>query len=293
MAKTVVITGASSGFGKGVAQALAAQGHNLILAARREDLINELADEIKSAIAIPTDVARSEDIQHVYERAIAEFGHIDVWINNAGVGATGPFQDIPLEDQIRVVETNLIGVLNGSHVAIRHFLERNKGTLINIGSIAGKVAVPYFAIYGATKSAVQFLSSSIRQELEESGKDDIHVCLVNPWATATPYWEHSANYTGHELRMPMIDGPQDVIDTIVDLLENPKDEIDVSVQLKGAALGSHITPGLTEDAATKMVHAAIMKQAPEAVDTSGSLHEPMQSGRGVKADAGDAMKPND
>src|SRR5690606_8500101 len=178
MTRTIVITGASSGFGNGVAQVLAGQEYNLVLAARREDLIAEPAEEIKHSIAVPTDVASIDDMRHVHDRAIAEFGHIDVWINNAGVGAIGPFTEIPLEDQIRVVETNLIGVLNGSYLAMQHFREHRRGTLINIASIAGKVAVSYYGIYDATKSGVQFLSSSIRQELKQHGEDDdIHVCV--------------------------------------------------------------------------------------------------------------------
>lgn len=293
MVRTIVITGASSGFGKGVAKRLAAQEYNLVLAARREELITELAEETKRSIAVPTDVASVDDMQHVYDRAVAEFGHIDVWINNAGVGAVGPFQDIPLEDQIRVVETNLIGALTGSHIAIRHFLARGAGTLINISSIAGKVAVPYYAIYGAAKSAVTFLSASIRQELEQNGNDSINVCVVNPWASATPFWEHAANYTGHALQMPMVDEARDVVDAIVDLIDNPKDEVDVSVQMKASTLGSHIAPGLMEDAAARMIHASIMEQAPEAGNTSGALHKPMASGRGVDAEVDDAAKPGE
>jgi short-subunit dehydrogenase len=289
MQETIVITGASSGFGKGVARTLAARDCNLVLAARREDLIGELAEEIKRSIAVPTDVASIDDMRHVHDRAIAEFGHIDVWINNAGVGAIGPFTEIPLEDQIRVVETNLIGALNGSYLAMRHFRERGRGTLINIASIAGKVAVPYYGIYGATKSGVQFLSASIRQELKQTGEgDDIHVCVVNPWATATPFWEHSANYTGHALRMPFVDEAQHVVEAIVDLIANPKDEVNVSIPMKGASVGRHLAPGLTEDAAARAIHSSLMDQDSRAPRTSGSVHRPMRTGRGVHAEMRDA-----
>lgn len=281
MSKTIVITGASSGFGKGVAQELAAQSHNLVLAARREDLIVELAEEIKHSIAVPTDVANLEDMDHVFERAIAEFGHIDVWINNAGVGAIGPFDEIPLPDQVRVVETNLIGALNGSHIALRHFLERGEGILINVASIAGKIAMPYFGIYGATKSAILSLSASIRRELELRDQTKIHVCAVNPWAADTPFFEHSANYTGHSLRMPAIDDPRDVVNTIVGLVDDPQDEIDVSVQSRGSVVGSHLMPGLTELASAKMTHKYLMSDAPAARGTSGSVHQPMPTGTGI------------
>jgi short-subunit dehydrogenase len=282
MSRTIVITGASSGFGKGVARELAACGHNLVLAARREELITELADTLTKAIAVPTDVACIEDIEHVRNRALAAFGQIDVWINNAGVGAIGSFTDIPLYDQIGVVQTNFTGTVNGSWVAMQHFIERGEGTLINIASIAGKIAMPYYGVYGAAKSAVQFLSSSIRQELALNGHDGIHVCVVNPWATDTPFWQHAANYTGHELQMPMIDDPRDVINAIVDLIDNPKDEVNVSVQMKASALGRHLAPGLTENAAARLAHKYLMEDAPEGRNTSGSVHEPMTVGTGIE-----------
>jgi short-subunit dehydrogenase len=281
MTRTIVITGASSGFGKGVAQELAAQGHNLVLAARREELIGEMVREFRHAIAVPTDVANMEDIEHVRDRALVEFGQVDVWINNAGVGAIGAFVDIPLLDQVRVVETNLIGALGGSHVAMAHFLERGEGTLINVASIAGKIAMPYYAIYGATKSAVQSLSASLRRELELSGHDRIRVCVVNPWAADTPFFEHAANYTGHTLRMPAIDDPQDVIDAIVGLVDDPQDEVDVSIQSKASVAGSHLTPGLTEAASARMTHKYLMEDAPEAGTTSGAVHRPTPGGTGI------------
>jgi short-subunit dehydrogenase len=281
MTRTIVITGASSGFGKGVAQELAAQGHNLVLAARREELVGEMVREFRHAIAVPTDVANMEDIEHLRDRALREFGQIDVWINNAGVGAIGAFVDIPLLDQVRVVETNLIGALGGSHVAMAHFLERGEGTLINVASIAGKIAMPYYAIYGATKSAVQSLSASLRRELELSGHDRIHVCVVNPWAADTPFFEHAANYTGHTLRMPAIDDPQDVIDAIVGLVDDPQDEVDVSIQSKASVTGSHLTPGLTEATSARMTHKYLMEDAPEAGTTSGAVHRPTPGGTGI------------
>lgn len=284
MAKTIVITGASSGFGKGVARRLDGQGHNLVLAARREDVLGELAGTIGSAVAVPTDVTNQEDVERVFERAIAEFGQIDVWMNIAGVGAVGRFDEIPLADQIGTVETNLIGTVIGSHFALRHFVERGEGTLVNVGSVAGRLALPYFAVYGAVKGGIGLLSASVRRELELADRKDIHVCVVNPWASDTPFWEHSANYTGHELLMPMVDNPEDVIDAIVDLLENPKDEVDVSVQLNAAVVGSHVAPGLTEAAASRLIHTSLMEKAPEAGDTAGAVHTPMASGTGVEGD---------
>jgi short-subunit dehydrogenase len=272
MAKTIVITGASSGFGKGVARKLGAQGHNVVLAARREYLLDELVLEIgENAIAVPTDVANPDEIRHLAERAIMDYGRIDVWINNAGVGAIGPFSDIPLEDLIAVVQTNFIGEINGSYVALRQFLDQGEGTLINVASVAGKVAMPYYAVYGATKSAVLSMGSAIRRELELSGHTDIHICAVNPWATDTPFFEHA----------------------IVDLVDNPKDEVDVSIKTVGSVLGSHLAPGFTEAASAKMTHKYLMEDAPASAPTSGSVHEPMSTGTGVEGQARERIAAED
>jgi short-subunit dehydrogenase len=293
MAKTIVITGASSGFGRGTAEKLAAQGHRVVLAARREELLDDLARELGQAIAVPTDVGNPDEVEQLRDRAIAEFGGIDVWINNAGVGTIGLFTEIPLADQIRVVQTNLIGELNGSFVALRHFLERGVGTLINVASVAGKVAMPYYAIYGATKSAVLSMSASIRRELELNDRKDIHICTVNPWATDTPFFEHAGNYTGHSLRMPSLDDPEVVVDAIVGLVESPKDDIDVGIEAKGSALRSHLTPGLTEAASARMTEKSLMQDAPEAPRTPGAVHDPMASGTKVEGGVRDRIARED
>ena len=293
MAKTIVITGASSGFGKGAARRLAEQGHRLVLAARRDNLLHELERELPDAISVPTDVSKPDEVQRLADRAIEAYGGIDVWINNAGVGGIGAFTEIPLEDQIALVQTNLVGALVGSHVSLRHFLERGSGTVINVGSVAGKVAMPYYAIYGATKSGVLFMSASIRRELELQERKDIHVCAVNPWATDTPFWEHASNYTGHTLRMPAIDDPEIVVDAIVDLIDNPKDEVEVGVKTRGSSLGSHLAPGVTEAASARMADKYLMEDAPESGTTSGAVHEPMSSGSGVEGNARERIAEED
>src|SRR5689334_18908249 len=123
--KIIVITGASSGFGKGAAREFAKAGANLVLAARREELLDELANECSSlggkAIDVPTDVRSAEQVQALAREAIAAFGRIDIWINNAGAGAVGRFEEVPLEDHVAVIETTLMGTVYGSYYAMRQF----------------------------------------------------------------------------------------------------------------------------------------------------------------------------
>src|SRR5437763_9432692 len=141
--KTYVITGASSGFGRGVALRLAEMRANVVLAARRTEVLNEVARQAQTLggtpLVVTTDVANPQDMRHLLDATLQRFGRIDVWINNAGVGAIGPFDKIPIEDHARVVDVNLKGVIYGSHVALEQFRKQGYGVLVNIGSVESEV----------------------------------------------------------------------------------------------------------------------------------------------------------
>ena len=132
--KVVVITGASSGFGKGTALQLAGGGAYLVLAARRDSLLEELAQQCQAqggqAIAVHTDVSKPEDMQQLAQTAVSTYGRIDVWINDAGGGAIGRFEEVPLEKHRQVIETDLLGTIYGSYVAMRQFHQQGSGILI-------------------------------------------------------------------------------------------------------------------------------------------------------------------
>ncbi|GAC1659616.1 MAG: hypothetical protein NVS9B15_22520 [Acidobacteriaceae bacterium] len=160
--RTVVITGASSGFGQGAALKFAESGANVVLAARRKDLLEEVAERCRtlgaSAVAVKTDVSDPEDVSSLAERAMSEFGAIDVWVNNAGVGTIGRYDEAPLEDHEQVIRTNLLVTMYGSYEAIRIFRQQGRGTLINVGSVAGEVGSAYMSSYAASSSAYAALA---------------------------------------------------------------------------------------------------------------------------------------
>lgn len=287
--QTIVITGASSGFGRGTALRLAAQGANLVLAARRKDLLESIADEFPNAMAVHTDVANANDVEKLAKAAIARFNRIDVWFNNAGVAALGDFERIPLEDHERVIQTNLIGTLNGSHVALRHFRQQHFGTLINMASILGRTPAPYYASYCASKYGIVGLSAALRQELRAQGENDIHVCTILPMAADTTFFEHAANYTGHALQPYPITDPQEVIEAIVQTIEQPQDEVTVGLPAQAASLAQQFMPWLTEAVNGEMTHLMQMEQAPLAPETAGNLHAPVVTGRGVNGSVRSSM----
>jgi len=139
--KVVVITGASSGFGRGAALRFAEAGAAVVLAARRGEVLRDLARECAGqAFAVPTDVSKRADVERLMQAALLRFGRVDVWINNAGVGALGHFERIPLDDHMQVICTDLMGTVCGSHVAYCYFLEQGSGIVINIASGSARTA---------------------------------------------------------------------------------------------------------------------------------------------------------
>ena len=284
--KVIVITGASSGFGRGTALALAERGATVVIAARRETLLRELAEECIAkgghALVVPTDVSRHSDNEHLAEAAIRSFGRIDVWINDAGIGAVGIFDQVPLADHTQVIVTNLLGVINGSWYALRHFRGNRKGTLINVASALGKMPSPYYASYTASKHGIVGLDGALRQELELAGLKDIHVCTVMPMSHDTPFFDHAANYTGHEVQpIPPLYDVQKVVDTIVRLIVYPEDEVIVGAAGKIFSAAHAIMRDPMEKMMAVSAYRAMIENSPPAPNTRGNLGEPVEGGRGV------------
>ena len=279
--RTVVITGASSGFGRGVALRLAEQGWNLVLAARRDEPLEQLAAECGNAVAVTTDVGNAGDVRKLAEVAIATFYRFDAWINNAGVAALGPFERVPLEDHLRVLQTNLGGTITGSHVALKHFRERGSGTLINIASMLGRTPAPYYASYCASKYGVIGLCDALRQELAAQNQPEIRVCAVLPMAADTPFYDHAANYTGHTLQPFPITNAEEVVDAIFRLVDRPQDELTVGLSATAAMIAERLSHTVTHSATTALTQALQMEQAPDAPPASGNLHRPVAIGTGV------------
>ncbi len=289
-----MIVGASSGFGRGVAEQLGAYKANVVLAARRGDALEEVATKVRAAggtaLVVPMDISKPEDVQRLLQLSVQQFGKIDVWINMAGVGAIGRFWEIPLEDQARIVDINLKGIIYGSHAAIRQFQLQGYGTLINMGSIESENPLAYHASYASTKAGVRHLSQAINQELRLNGNKNIKVVTVEPWAVDTPFWRHAANYSGGTPRMAAMDPPSKVVNATIRASIRPRKELAVGWKAKGAKFSHKIFPHFTERISANIAHRYQIKTAPPAPPTSGSAFEPMASGRGVDDGVRQRMK---
>src|SRR5678815_3793362 len=185
----VVITGASAGIGAGLARELAGRGASLVLIARREELLQEMAATCGTPVeVVPGDVTRRADVERVLERAVARFGGVDVWVNNAGRGITRPsLEAITPEDVEVMVRDNTRSALHGMQVVLPHFKARKRGVLVNVSSMLSRIPdkVPR-AAYSAAKAALNSLTESVRFELAQD-YPGIRVVLVLPGVVATDW----------------------------------------------------------------------------------------------------------
>jgi NADP-dependent 3-hydroxy acid dehydrogenase YdfG len=193
-----LVTGASSGIGEATALALAELGAAVSLAARRADRLTALAEKITSAggtaLALEADVADPAAAVAAVERTVSELGRLDTLINNAGVMLLGPIVDAPTEEWQRMVQVNLMGLLQCSHAALPHLLKaaedspRRVADLVNISSVAGRVARNGSGVYNLTKHGVGAFSEALRQEVTQR---HVRVSLVEPGATSTELASHN------------------------------------------------------------------------------------------------------
>jgi short-subunit dehydrogenase len=230
--KVVVITGASSGIGAALARRLGDDGHRLVLAARREAQLREVASESEvrgaaGTCVFPADVTRREDVLRLRDVALDAFGRFDVWVNNAGRGITRPvleLRDFELDEMIGV---NVKSALYGMQAAVPYFIKRGGfGHVINVSSFLGRVPVAGFrSAYSAAKAALNSLTTNLRMDLREE-YPDIHVTLVMPGVVTT---EFARNVLG-EARPPLLTAGQaqtaeEVAEVIALVIQNPVPEV--------------------------------------------------------------------
>lgn len=185
--KVVVITGASSGLGEATARHLAAQGAKVVLGARRAERLQQLVNDIQSAggqaLAVATDVSRREDVAHLVQQAIAQFGRVDVLINNAGVMPMAPMAKLKVDEWDQMIDVNVKGVLYGIAAVLPTMQAQKSGHIINLSSVAGlKVSGGVGTVYSATKFAVKAISEGLRMEV---ANDNIRVTTLYPGAVAS------------------------------------------------------------------------------------------------------------
>ena len=187
-----VVTGASSGIGEATARELAGHGATVVAIARRKDRLESLSSGTANVYAVECDVTEPESVRRMVDRTVSRFGRIDILVNNAGVGLTGPALQVDLDDWRRMVDVNVMGVLNCTHIALQHLVDaaagpRGVADIVNISSVAGRKALPGSSVYAATKFAVNAFSDGLRQELASK---HVRVSIVAPGFTKSEFIEH-------------------------------------------------------------------------------------------------------
>jgi NADP-dependent 3-hydroxy acid dehydrogenase YdfG len=228
-----LVTGASSGIGQATARSLAARGASVALVARRADRLESLGGEIAdaggTALPIEADVSDREQAEAAVGRAVEELGRLDILVNNAGVMLLGPAADAPVEEWEQMVEVNLLGLMYTARAALPHLLEaaerdpRRVADMVNISSVAGRIARKGSGVYNATKFGVGAFSESLRQEVT---RRHVRVSLVEPGAVATELQSHNRPEVREQIEKRFDDmeilEAEDVADAIAYVVTRPR-----------------------------------------------------------------------
>jgi short-subunit dehydrogenase len=271
--KAIVITGASSGAGRAAALEFAKHQTWLILAARNESALNDVAEECRQlgaiVYALVADVTQPGDTINLANEANDFAGKVDVWINNAGVLAAGEFEVTPMEVHAQVIRTNLLGYMNGAHAILPIFKKQGYGMIINNISIGGYIPVPFAAGYSASKFGLRGFSEALKAEL--STWPNIHVCDLYPAFLDTPGIQHAANYTGKLLKpAPPVYDPRRLAQAMVKVVINPTGSLSIGSITTILRISHALLPSLVNN----ITGAFIRKYFKVAVDippTDGNL----------------------
>lgn len=273
--RRVVITGASSGIGAATAVAFAEKGAHLVLAARGEAGLNDVAARCRraggKADVRVVDVTDAAAVAALAADARSLLGEVDLWFSCVGVGVVGRFEDVPIAEHQRVIEANLTSHMNDAHAVLPIFLAQDHGTWVNMISVGGFVATPYAAAYAASKFGLRGFSEALRGEV--SKKPHIHICDVYPTFVDTPGVDHAGNYTGAKLSLPPGSlAPGTVAKAIVKLAKRPRNTTVVGAPELAMRFAQFAVPNLSAAVMSGFMDVWSDRAEP-GEDTSGALFE--------------------
>jgi NAD(P)-dependent dehydrogenase (short-subunit alcohol dehydrogenase family) len=283
--QVVVIIGASSGLGRQTAYDLAEKGATVVVAARRERVLAELAEELKGrgandALAVVCDVARNEQVEQTINETVERFGRIDTLIVTPGIAIYAPIERMTLEEFERMFDVMLMGYVRAAKAVLPVFRKQGWGTLINVASALGKGAVPLQGGYTASKHAVVGFTETLQQELYRSG---INVCLFLPGSMATPLPSiHSRSKMG---RVPKavfpVFHPKTMSRSLLRCVERPRAVVRPDLQSKLAIPIGKIAPGIMSAVLARYGERLQMTDEPEPSIGHDNVDKPMEEGAGV------------
>ncbi len=221
-----VVTGASSGIGRLLAERLAAGGAKVALVARRRERLEEVAAQISdaggTAVVLPCDVGDRDQVLATAAQAQAELGAVDLLVNNAGYGRHRSFLEWDLQDMERMLTVNFLGALAFTKALLPHMVARRRGWLVFMSSVAGRIAPPLESAYAASKFAVTGLASALSLEVESAG---VHVLTVYPGAIRTPFFDAEAMRRLPAVAKRRMVDPEPLVDAILEALRTGRREL--------------------------------------------------------------------
>ncbi len=280
--QVIVITGASSGIGLTTARMAAARGARVVLTARDADALRQAVADIEQeggrASFVAADISEPEAMQRVAEHAIATYGAIDTWVNNAGISVYGKATEVSLIDMRQVFDVTFWGVVHGCLAAVPR-LRANGGALINVGSVESDVAIPLHSSYAAAKHAVKGFTDALRMELDHE-RAPIAVTLIKPGSIDTPFFEHAKNYLENEPKPPApVYAPETVARAILECAERPIRDVYVGGAARTMAGMARRAPRMTDRMFESTMFSAQQGRGGIRRDREGSLYMADDNGR--------------
>ena len=246
-----MITGASSGFGEDAARLFAAEGCKLVLAARRLNRLDSLAEEIRSqggeVLVVQVDVSQRKEIHTLVAKTLDHFGRVDILFNNAGFGRLnwleGQDPEKDIEAQVRV---NLLGTIQVTRAVLPHMLERRKGHIINMSSVAGLIPTPLFSIYCVTKSGIRAFSDALQREVSPFG---IKVSTIHPGPASTEFGLHLGESNARRAASRIANwsmSSEYVARRVVELAKRPRRSLVVPFWFLPVVMINNLFPGMVD-----------------------------------------------
>lgn len=292
----VAITGASAGVGRATAVAFARQGASIALLARGEAGLHGARVDVERhgsrALIIPTDVSDPETVEAAAVRVEAELGPIDIWVNNAMVSVFARAEDITPDEYRRVTEVNYLGYVYGTLAALKRMRQRNRGTIVQVGSALAYRGIPLQAAYCASKHAVEGFTDSLRAEILHDGLD-IHLTQVHLPAVNTPQFGWVRNKLGyHGQPVPPIFQPEVAADAIVWAAFNRRREVFAGFPAARAIVGNKLFPGVGDRFLAHNGYDSQTTDEPYGADEPDNLWQPLDQEQdyGARGIFGDKAK---
>lgn len=249
--QVIVITGASSGIGRETALMCADAGASVVLTARNEEALSEVAQTITAsggrALVVPADVTSPAEVERVGHITMDVLGRIDTWVNNAGVSLYATAEETTPEEAAQIMHTNFLGIVHGVRTALTWMRQQGYGTIINVGSVESQRALPLQAVYSASKHAVRAYTEALRME-QAAAKSGINVTLILPAGINTPLFNHARSRSGLKpMPVPPVYSPTLVARAIISAATNPQRDIYVGGASFMFSLLQRISPHLLDN----------------------------------------------